>query len=171
MAKDAPQPTGTEISEVTDQPRLLLEESDWQVVVVKVRRGSPEDVLKELRQVLSRHGLQLARSQPSTMPDWLGVYLPASIPHRENLLTEVQQGLATEAPEWDPAEIMRSSRESILRAVRQSLSSPSRNELAGGEVLVAVSPATEKASNDQPAMLVVFEFSREDGAGGRRQIF
>ncbi|MFM7058510.1 MAG: hypothetical protein ACKO2P_16475 [Planctomycetota bacterium] len=147
----------------SDQPKLLLSEHDWQVVVVRVRHGSPDDVLTEVRQVLARHGLQLARSQPASMPDWLGVCLPASIPHREELLTEVQQGLTADAPEWDPAEIMRSSRESILQAVRQSLASPSRDELVGGEVLVAVSPAAAKAQADQPALLVVFQFSQTDG--------
>jgi len=119
----------------------LLTESEWQVVVVRVRRGGPEDVLKELREVLARHGLTLARSQPVTTPEWLGVFLPATIPQQKSLLDEVQQGLVVDAPEWDPAEIMRSSRDSILRAVRQSLESPTRSELSGGEVFVAVSPA------------------------------
>jgi hypothetical protein len=182
----------------TDKPiQTLLTEQDWNVVVVRVRSGSPEDVLKELRSLLSRHGLELARSQPTTMPEWLGVFLPASIPARQKLLDEVQQSLTVDPPEWDPAEIMRSSRESILAAVRQSLSSPTRSELIRGELFVAVSPQSVKApaamagtrDEDQPSisrtaslpestqpkdpgtMLLVFQFAEDGGPVGPRKVF
>jgi hypothetical protein len=149
IAAAAPSASADAASPSIGELQPLLTESDWQVVVVRVRRGGPEDVLKELREVLGRHGLTLARSRPVTTPEWLGVFLPASIPHRKSLLAEVQQGLAVDAPEWDPTDIMRSSRESILEAVRQSLASPTRSELAGGEVFVAVSPAI---SRQDPAL-------------------
>lgn len=182
----------------TDNPiQTLLTEPDWNVVVVRVRSGSPDDVLKELRSLLARHGLELARSQPTPMPEWLGVFLPASIPARARLLDEVQQSITVDPPEWDPAEIMRSSRESILAAVRQSLASPTRSELIRGELFVAVSPQAEgKAAEvaktraeDSPAalrkatstrgsqpqdpgtMLVVFQFLPDGGQAGARNIF
>ncbi|MFM7038777.1 MAG: hypothetical protein ACKO2L_13750 [Planctomycetaceae bacterium] len=182
----------------SDNPiQTLLTEPDWNVVVVRVRSGSPDDVLKELRSLLARHGLELARSQPTPMPEWLGVFLPASIPARVRLLDEVQQSITVDPPEWDPAEIMRSSRESILAAVRQSLASPTRSELIRGELFVAVSPQAEgKAAEvaktraeDSPAalrkatstrgsqqqdpgtMLVVFQFLPDGGQAGARNIF
>jgi hypothetical protein len=135
-------------STASESLQTLLAEDDWKVVVVRVRRGGPEDVLNGLRSVLSRHGLQLAQSQPAMMPEWLGVCLPASGPAHQNLLDEVQKGLTVDPPEWDPAEVMRSSREAILQAVRQSLSSPTQSELIRGEVFVAVSSETAERSID-----------------------
>jgi hypothetical protein len=187
----------SELRSIDNPIQTLLTEQDWNVVVVRVRSGSPEDVLKELRSLLSRHGLELARSQPTTRPEWLGVFLPASIPARQKLLDEVQQSLTVDPPEWDPAEIMRSSRESILAAVRQSLSSPTRSELIRGELFVAVSPQSVKApaamagtrDEDQPSisrtaslpestqpkdpgtMLLVFQFPEDGGPVGPRKVF
>lgn len=187
----------SELRSIDNPIQTLLTEQDWNVVVVRVRSGSPEDVLKELRSLLSRHGLELARSQPTTMPEWLGVFLPASIPARQKLLEEVQQSLTVDPPEWDPAEIMRSSRESILAAVRRSLTSPTRSELIRGELFVAVSPQSAEApaamagtrDEDQPSisrtaslpestqpkdpgtMLLVFQFPEDGGPVGPRKVF
>ena len=186
----------SELRSIDNPIQTLLTEQDWNVVVVRVRSGSPEDVLKELRSLLSRHGLELARSQPTTMPEWLGVFLPASIPARQKLLEEVQQSLTVDPPEWDPAEIMRSSRESILAAVRRSLTSPTRSELIRGELFVAVSPqsagepsalakvrdaGSEVASQaaigrisqpqDPGTMLLVFQFPEGGGEIGARRVF
>ncbi len=197
-ASSAPEAAAGSVLRSTDEPiQTLLTERDWNVVVVRVRSGRPDEVLKELRSLLSRHGLELARSQPTTMPEWLGVFLPASIPARQRLLDEVQQSLTVDPPEWDPAEIMRSSRESILAAVRQSLTSPTHSELIRGELFVAVSPQVQgepaalaktrdgsaptisqtatAARSSQPkdpgTMLLVFQFSPDGGPVGPRKVF
>jgi hypothetical protein len=47
--------------------------------------------------------------------------------------------VAVGAPvEWDPAEVLSSTREQIIAAVRQSLKSPTESELKRGEIFVAV---------------------------------
>lgn len=157
-------------------PPALLTGRDWRVVVLRLRTADVSQVQKELAAVLQRHGLTLSGTRVGGMPEWMGVCLPVSHPAEGALLDDVRQQFQSEAPELDPAEIMRFSREEILQLVQRSLESPAGGEPEGGEVLVAVSAgtATQSAVPSEGARagtLLVLEFSGAGGAGGQRRIF
>jgi hypothetical protein len=134
-------------------------------------------VQEELAAVLKRHGLTLSGGRVGGMPEWMGVCLPVSLQAEGAILHDVRQQFHSEAPELDPAEIMRFSRQEILQLVQRSLESPASGEMGGGEVLVAVSAgaAAESAGGagdaSAEATLLVLEFSGAGGTGEQRRIF
>lgn len=116
----------------------LTEADDWRVVVVSVTAASPAELLANVDRVLERHGLQRDEGAIEAESDWIGVVVSGTEEDQQQLITEVEQELGAGDSEWDPAEVMHSSREEIVAAVRRSLVTPTVAELSRGDVFVAV---------------------------------
>ena len=117
--------------------RTLVDAAEWKVVVVKVGSHGRGEIVDKVGIVLSRYGLELEQSGPESTEGWLGVVLTPRLGSHRELIQEVE--VAVGAPvEWDPAEVLSSTREQIIAAVRQSLKSPTESELKRGEIFVAV---------------------------------
>lgn len=171
---------------------------NWRILVVRLQEQDSPGIRQEVAAVLERHGLRMSLSRAASMPEWLGVCIPSTLPVQSELLADVQEQFMAEAPEMDPAEIMRFSREEILRVVQESLKSPTQAELSGGELFVAsrsemaqaktselpgkpsVSESGGGGAEDlsrlaageggQFATLLVFEFRQGGSGGGLRRI-
>jgi hypothetical protein len=117
--------------------RTLVDAADWKVVVVKVGSHGRGEIVDKVGIVLGRYGLELEQSGPEATGGWLGVVLTPRLGSHRELIQDVE--VAVGAPvEWDPAEVLSSTREQIIAAVRQSLKSPTESELKRGEIFVAV---------------------------------
>lgn len=170
----------------------------WRVLVVRMQTGDIAGIKGEVADLLERHGLKMSPSQAATMPEWLGVCIPSTLPMQRELLADVQEKFMAQAQELDPAGIMRFSREEIVHLVTESLNSPTQTELRGGELFVASLPESSEApgslvqgkrkavatagngtedpasgdggSDRQSATLLVFEFRQGGAEGGLRRI-
>lgn len=124
-------------AEALAEVRTLVDAAEWKVVVVKVGSHGRSEVVEKVGIVLGRYGLELEQSGPEATGGWLGVVLTPRLGSHRELIQEVE--VAVGAPvEWDPAEVLSSTREQIIAAVRQSLKSPTESELRRGEIFVAV---------------------------------
>lgn len=121
--------------------RTLAEVTDWKVVVVRVGSDDREQIVNKVGEVLQRYGLQLESSARDTEAAWMGVVLTSVGETRQNVIQDVEAAVGTAPVEWNPAEVLSSTREQIIAAVRQSLRSPTETEILSGEVYVAVSSA------------------------------
>ena len=121
--------------------RTVAEVTDWKVVVVRVGRDDREQIVDKVGAVLQRYGLQLESSAKDTDAAWMGVVLTSVGETRQNVIQDVEAAVGTAPVEWNPAEVLSSTREQIIAAVRQSLRSPTESEILSGEVYVAVSSA------------------------------
>lgn len=121
--------------------RTVAEVTDWKVVVVRVGRDDREQIVDKVGAILQRYGLQLESSAKETDAAWMGVVLTSVGETRQNVIQDVEAAVGTAPVEWNPAEVLSSTREQIVAAVRQSLRSPTESEILSGEVYVAVSSA------------------------------
>ena len=121
--------------------KTVAEVTDWKVVVVRVGSDDREQIVNKVGEVLQRYGLQLESSARDTEAAWMGVVLTSVGETRQNMIQDVEAAVGTAPVEWNPAEVLSSTREQIIAAVRQSLRSPTETEILSGEVYVAVSSA------------------------------
>ena len=117
--------------------RTLVDAAEWKVVVVKAGSHGRSEIVDKVGTVLSRYGLELEQSGPEAADGWLGVVLTPRLGSHRELIQDVEVAVGASG-EWDPAEVLSSTREQIIAAVRQSLKSPTESELQRGEIFVAV---------------------------------
>ncbi|MEI7701224.1 MAG: hypothetical protein WCK86_15600, partial [Planctomycetia bacterium] len=96
------------------------------------------EVVDKVGMVLGRYGLELEQSGSEAAAGWLGVVLTPRVVAHQELIRDVEVAVGGAPVEWDPAEVLSSTREQIIAAVRQSLKSPTESELKRGEIFVAV---------------------------------
>ncbi len=157
--------------------RTVAEVTDWKVVVVRVGRDDREQIVDKVGAVLQRYGLQLESSAKDMDAAWMGVVLTSVGETRQNVIQDVEAAVGTAPAEWNPAEVLSSTREQIIAAVRQSLRSPTESEILSGEVYVAVSSAggvrdvARPVASVEPAAVesadeVAVTMARKAGSGG-----
>jgi len=118
--------------------RTLVDAAEWKVVVVKVGSHDRSEVVDKVGIVLGRHGLELEQSGSEAAAGWVGLVLTPRVGAHQTLIRDVEIAVGGAPVEWDPAEVLSSTREQIIAAVRQSLKSPTESELKRGEIFVAV---------------------------------
>lgn len=120
--------------------RVLSQGDDWQILVVQVTSADREEVVHQIEQVAMSSGLRMESldDADADSEDRMGVVLTSGRPEANAFVENVTHSVMTRSSEWNPAEVARMDRQTLIAIVRESMLTPTKSELHFGEVFLAV---------------------------------
>lgn len=138
---------------------VLSQGEDWQILVVRVSAANRDAVMKQIEDVAVSTGLRMESVDHSVSvltdvdpASRMGIMLTSGRPEANAFVDSVTHSAIIQSSEWNPAEIAKMDRRSLIAAIRESMKTPSKSELHFGEVFLALPRQREihVARNDVP---------------------
>lgn len=138
-------PTAGNTSDSTIRP--LFETEDWNIVVVKLDEQNRELAMERIHSIVEGRGFQLQNSFADSKSEFLGVVVTSAVAENEQLVSEMEKGVAGSLVQRDSNSIAKTRREEIVTAVRKSLQHPTQSEFHHGQFYLALSTDSGKADS------------------------
>ncbi|MEJ7591911.1 MAG: hypothetical protein WKF77_10205 [Planctomycetaceae bacterium] len=130
-----------------EELRPFLENDDWRIVLLKVHSKDREEVMRIIKALLAKGGMDIRSVAGNDDHDARFGVLLTSIGVNDNaFIDSVITETDAQSADWNPQSVADSTSESLIRRMQESMKTPTHSELHFGQVYLTLPKSTETAA-------------------------